>query len=79
MYEHPAYGTARIELRRGALVWRWRDDEAPLAHFHYDTFTTQAEQAGRAVSMARILIVTWFSSEAVCEFWRERQSETSQI
>lgn len=37
-YEHPAYGTARIRLRDGRLVWRWRDEEALLEHFHHDTF-----------------------------------------
>jgi CubicO group peptidase (beta-lactamase class C family) len=47
-YEHPAYGTARIELKNGGLVWRWRDDEAPLAHRHYDTFTLRADLAGDA-------------------------------
>jgi CubicO group peptidase (beta-lactamase class C family) len=47
-YEHPAYGTAKIELKRGRLVWRWRDDEAELTHFHYDTFTTRADLAGDA-------------------------------
>jgi hypothetical protein len=47
-YEHPAYGTARIELKRGALVWRWRQDEAALTHFHHDTFTVHADLAGDA-------------------------------
>jgi CubicO group peptidase (beta-lactamase class C family) len=47
-YEHPAYGTAKIEFRNGGLYWRWRDDESMLAHFHYDTFTVRAELAGPA-------------------------------
>jgi CubicO group peptidase (beta-lactamase class C family) len=47
-YQHPAYGTAKIELKRGRLVWRWRDEEAMLTHFHYDTFTVQADLTGRA-------------------------------
>lgn len=37
-YDHPAYGTAQVVLRRGRLVWRWRDEEAALEHFHNDTF-----------------------------------------
>jgi hypothetical protein len=47
-YEHPAYGTAKIALRGGSLIWRWRDDEAMLAHFHHNTFTVEAELAGPA-------------------------------
>jgi CubicO group peptidase (beta-lactamase class C family) len=47
-YEHPAYGTARIELKNGALVWRWRQDETTLTHFHYDTFTLSSDLAGDA-------------------------------
>src|SRR5262249_61953761 len=44
-YEHPAYGTVRVALERGALVWSWHDFRAPLAHFHYDTFTLPLEEA----------------------------------
>jgi CubicO group peptidase (beta-lactamase class C family) len=47
-YEHPAYGTAVVALRRGRLVWSWRGDESPLTHFHLDTFTTQGELTGEA-------------------------------
>jgi hypothetical protein len=38
-YEHPAYGMVRITLENGALVWHWNRFTAPLAHYHYDTFT----------------------------------------
>ncbi|HEY7313002.1 MAG TPA: serine hydrolase [Gemmataceae bacterium] len=38
-FEHPAYGTVRITLEEGALVWHWNRFTAPLTHFHYDTFT----------------------------------------
>jgi CubicO group peptidase (beta-lactamase class C family) len=38
-FEHPAYGTVRITLEEGALVWHWNRFTAPLEHFHYDTFT----------------------------------------
>src|SRR5207244_4513642 len=47
-YEHPAYGTAKVTLERGALVWQWNDCRAVLSHFHYDTFTLAAEPVGLA-------------------------------
>jgi hypothetical protein len=37
-YEHPAYGTVRVSVERGRLVWRWNRFGGPLEHFHYDTF-----------------------------------------
>jgi CubicO group peptidase (beta-lactamase class C family) len=45
-YEHPAYGTARVALEGGTLVWRWNSFRAELAHFHYDTFTLPVEIMG---------------------------------
>jgi CubicO group peptidase (beta-lactamase class C family) len=42
-YEHPSYGMARVRLLRGALVWRWRDEECLLEHFDFDTFTMNSE------------------------------------
>jgi hypothetical protein len=38
-YEHPAYGTVRVTLEDGKLVWHWNRFTAPLTHWHYDTFT----------------------------------------
>src|SRR5262249_9233453 len=46
-YEHPAYGTVRVGVERGALVWRWNDWRGPLDHFHYDTFTLPLDDLGR--------------------------------
>jgi CubicO group peptidase (beta-lactamase class C family) len=40
-YEDPAYGTARVTLEGGRLVWHWGSFDAPLEHFHYDTFTAR--------------------------------------
>jgi hypothetical protein len=37
-YEHLAYGTARVTLERGRLVFRYSSFEGALEHFHYDTF-----------------------------------------
>jgi CubicO group peptidase (beta-lactamase class C family) len=37
-YEHPAYGTVRVRSTANGLVWRWRDVDLPLGHYHYDTF-----------------------------------------
>lgn len=45
-YEHPAYGSARVALERGQLVWHWSSFDCPLEHFHYDTFLTGHEALG---------------------------------
>jgi len=37
-YEDPAYGTARVTLEGGKLVWQWSTFRCELEHFHYDTF-----------------------------------------
>jgi CubicO group peptidase (beta-lactamase class C family) len=37
-YADPAYGTARVTLEGGKLVWRWSTFRSELEHFHYDTF-----------------------------------------
>lgn len=62
-YEHPAYGTMQVRLVRGQLVWRWRNEEVPLEHFHFDTFlvstdviriadlTFQFDDAGRVAGL----------------------------
>lgn len=39
-YEHPAYGRIEIACEAGGLAWRWRTLSGPLAHRHYDVFTT---------------------------------------
>jgi CubicO group peptidase (beta-lactamase class C family) len=38
-YTDPAYGTARVTLEGGRLVWHWSSFDAPLEHFHFDTFS----------------------------------------
>jgi hypothetical protein len=45
-YQHPAYGTVRVTLEQGTLVWRWNDFNAALDHFHYDTYTLPIEIMG---------------------------------
>jgi CubicO group peptidase (beta-lactamase class C family) len=45
-YRDPAYGTARIALDRGKLVWQWSSFHGPLEHFHFDTFTARHEFLG---------------------------------
>ena len=47
-YEHPAFGKIDLRLERGRLVWEYRDERAPLQHFHYDTFAVTSELAGEA-------------------------------
>ncbi len=45
-YDHPAYGTVRVSLGAGELVWQWNDFRKALEHFHYDTFTLPIEIMG---------------------------------
>ena len=45
-YEHPAYGTVRITLEAGRLIWQWQHWRAALEHYHYDTFTLPIEKMG---------------------------------
>jgi CubicO group peptidase (beta-lactamase class C family) len=45
-YEHPAYGTVRITLEGGKLVWSWNHFTAPLSHYQYDTFLLPIEVMG---------------------------------
>jgi hypothetical protein len=42
-YENAAYGTVRVVLERGGLVWRWNNFSAPLEHLHDDTFILPIE------------------------------------
>ncbi len=37
-YEHPAYGTIRIEVKGSKLILSFREWTAPLRHVHYDIF-----------------------------------------
>jgi CubicO group peptidase (beta-lactamase class C family) len=45
-YEEPAYGTVRVALENGGLVWRWNAFTVPLEHFDYDTFSAHHEVLG---------------------------------
>jgi CubicO group peptidase (beta-lactamase class C family) len=39
VYEDPAYGMARVDLKDGKLFWHWSTFDCPLEHYHFDTFT----------------------------------------
>lgn len=39
-YAHPAYGRIEIAQQADGLAWGWRTFSGPLAHRHYDVFTT---------------------------------------
>lgn len=43
-YENPAYGTARIMVDQGKLVWEWSSFRRPLDHYHFDTFIMQDDR-----------------------------------
>ena len=45
-YEHPAYGTVRVTLENGALVWTWNRFRTPLEHYQDDEFTAPLENIG---------------------------------
>ena len=47
-YEHPAYGTLKIEMQNGQLRFDFHTLVFPLTHYHYDRFDTpDDEQYGR--------------------------------
>lgn len=37
-YTHPAYGTAKVKVADGKLVWEWSSFRVPLEHWEADTF-----------------------------------------
>jgi CubicO group peptidase (beta-lactamase class C family) len=45
-YQHPAYGTVRVTLEKGNLVWTWNSFRAPLEHLQRDTFTLPLDVMG---------------------------------
>jgi CubicO group peptidase (beta-lactamase class C family) len=46
-YDHPAFGTARVKLEAGQLVWTFNSFSAPLEHYQFDTFVLPIEFLGR--------------------------------
>ena len=40
-YENPAYGMARVSFAGNKLRLTWNQTDAPLKHFHFDTFTVR--------------------------------------
>jgi CubicO group peptidase (beta-lactamase class C family) len=38
VFEHPAYGQARVSVHDGRLFWEWSGFRGPLGHHHDDTF-----------------------------------------
>ena len=51
-YVNAAYGTATITLEGDALVLHWNRINAPLRHFHFDTFRAEAEDVDEEVMFA---------------------------
>jgi CubicO group peptidase (beta-lactamase class C family) len=43
-YEHPAYGTVRVALEMGKLVWQWQRFSKPLEHYRCNTFALPIEE-----------------------------------
>ena len=44
-YEHPAYGTLRIEENGSGLQLRYGSTDVPLQHYHYDVFSAQTNES----------------------------------
>jgi CubicO group peptidase (beta-lactamase class C family) len=42
-YRDSAYGTAKVTLEDGKLVWHWSTFKLPLEHFQHDTFLIEDE------------------------------------
>jgi hypothetical protein len=47
-YRDPGYGTATVREESGKLHLAWEAFDAPLKHWHHDTFITDTEQPGFA-------------------------------
>jgi hypothetical protein len=45
-YEHAAYGTVRITLNDGKLIWQWHRFRAALTHYQDDIFSLPIEIIG---------------------------------
>jgi CubicO group peptidase (beta-lactamase class C family) len=45
-YENAAYGTAKVSLEEGQLVWHYHAFTWPLEHYHYDTFIAKTDLLG---------------------------------
>jgi CubicO group peptidase (beta-lactamase class C family) len=45
-YKDPAYGSSRVYLEDGKLVWRWSAFSCPLDHFAKNTFVSKHEYLG---------------------------------
>jgi CubicO group peptidase (beta-lactamase class C family) len=45
-YEDEAFGTAKVSLEDGQLVWKWGTFTCPLEHYHYDTFIAKSDFLG---------------------------------
>jgi len=49
-YTDPAYGTARVSLKDGALVLKWSSFSGLLAHWQDDAFQPDQEDLGRSLA-----------------------------
>jgi CubicO group peptidase (beta-lactamase class C family) len=44
VYEHPAYGLLKVEVKDGGLQLDFHKIDLPLSHFHYDRFDTPDDE-----------------------------------
>jgi CubicO group peptidase (beta-lactamase class C family) len=48
-YEDEAFGTGKVTLEDGQLVWKWGAFTCPLEHYHYDTFIAKNDLIGNPI------------------------------
>ena len=67
-YEHPAYGTAKIELRDGKLFFIFHEIDSELDHWHYEVFEFARQQKDHYFEGRKVTFLTDLSGEvaAVC-------------
>ena len=67
-YEHPAYGTAKVELRDGKLFFVFHDIATSLDHWHYEVFEFARQQKDHYFEGRKVTFLTDLSGDvsAVC-------------
>ncbi|WP_395094445.1 serine hydrolase [Armatimonas sp.] len=67
-YTDPGYGTAIVREESGKLYLTWEAFDAPLKHWHHDTFVTDTEQLGFA-NLDIVFTLKADGSVAVLNLW----------
>jgi len=66
-YEHPGYGTVRIDLQNGEMRAAYNKKEfSPLKHFHYDIFEFTPDPADESLGKMKLSFSTNLQGEIDC-------------